>query len=74
MVDICDIASGLAEAERATILAGRAAPAADGAETCAVCGEPISAARRAACPGATRCAACQAEMEARQHRRVRTGV
>uniref|UniRef100_UPI0035D3ED4B TraR/DksA C4-type zinc finger protein n=1 Tax=Roseospira marina TaxID=140057 RepID=UPI0035D3ED4B len=41
---------------------------------CSVCGVPINAARRAACPGAVRCADCQRDVEAHHARRVRTGV
>nr|WP_246152244.1 TraR/DksA C4-type zinc finger protein [Roseospira navarrensis] len=49
-------------------------PAAEGADACQVCGEEIDAARRAACPGAVRCADCQNDHERRRDRRLRTGV
>lgn len=35
----------------------------DGVACCAECGEPIPAARLAACPDAGRCVLCQAEYE-----------
>jgi len=79
-MDNADIAADLIERRRAEALARHADRAArprqmsrTPADRCAGCGCVIPAARRAAHPGATRCAACQAAAEVRAARKRRTG-
>lgn len=48
------------------VLAARARmPTGEGAQDCAICGDPIPARRRLALPGAKTCIACQAERDGR---------
>jgi RNA polymerase-binding transcription factor DksA len=74
MADLCDTASALAERERTAILRRLPRPPAPGAVYCRACGDPVTAGRRAACPGATLCADCAGDLETRRLRRARTGV
>jgi len=79
VADVVDIVTDRVEAERGAILARRrtmppAPTTATPTTRCVSCGQPIPAARRAARPGATRCAACQAAAEVRATRKRRTGV
>jgi phage/conjugal plasmid C-4 type zinc finger TraR family protein len=73
--DIVDRAQAEEEASRVAALARlRRAPGANPlpaptASDCTICGDPISAERRAAVPRASTCTPCQAAMEARRRRR-----
>jgi phage/conjugal plasmid C-4 type zinc finger TraR family protein len=65
-LDQIDRANALAQVERDTAVERiSAAVAAPGREDCEDCSDPIEAARRKACPSATRCVGCQAAAERR---------
>jgi len=65
MADLADEAQATEEAERDTLRARIVArlPAGPGLAQCAVCGEAIEPARRAALPGVRWCRDCAAEAE-----------
>lgn len=57
-------AEEMVDLERATTIAGiRQRLSEPGSDNCAVCGEEISAQRRAAMPSARRCASCETRRE-----------
>ena len=62
---IDDTVKDAVEAARARLAAGMAVGGGEGETHCALCGEEIPQARRAALPGARTCVACQSERDSR---------